>query len=184
MEAGSIPGIKTTRGVDPINHAVFVDDSLLLGGASLKIAQVFIEILQNFCLISGALINKRKSVVYGWNVDHPSILRIAHSLGFPGFDKWDKIKYLGLPLNLVPSPPSLWLEVITKIKAKITSWGDHWLTKVGKLVLIKIVLSSLPVFQSSLLFAPKSIMSHISKLLRDFLWNGGKGNQNMVQLVS
>ena len=52
------------------------------------------------------------------------------------------------------------------------------------MVLIKIVLSSLPVFQSSLLFAPKSIMSHISKLLRDFLWNGDKGNQSKLHLVS
>ena len=74
MEAGSIPSIKTARGVDPINHALFADDSLLLGGASLKIAHAFNEILQNFYLISGALINKNKSDVYGWNVDHPSIL--------------------------------------------------------------------------------------------------------------
>ena len=34
-EAGIIPGIRIARGVDPINHALFVDESLLLGGASL-----------------------------------------------------------------------------------------------------------------------------------------------------
>ena len=51
-EAGYIPSIKITRGVDPINHAHFADDSLLLGGASLNIAEAFNEILQNFCLIS------------------------------------------------------------------------------------------------------------------------------------
>ena len=122
-ESSSIPGIKAARGVDPINHALFADDSLLLGGAYLKIARPFNEILQNFCFISGTMIAKRKSVFYGWNVDHPSILRIAHSLGFPSFDKWDKIKYLGLPLTLGSSPPSLWFEVIAKIKSKIASWG-------------------------------------------------------------
>ena len=58
------------------------------------------------------------------------------------------------------------------------------LTKAGKLVLIKFVLSALPIFQSSLLLPPKSIMSHISKLLWDFLWNGGKGNQTKLHLVS
>ena len=73
-EAGYIPGIKIARGVDPINHALFVDDSLLLGGASMKIARAFNEILKKFCQISGALINNNKSVVYGWNVDQPSIL--------------------------------------------------------------------------------------------------------------
>ena len=90
---------------------------------------------------------------------------------------------MGLPLTLGPSPPSLWLEVISKIKAKIVSWGGYWLTMAGKLGLIKATLSTLPLFQSSLLFSPKSITTQISKLLRDFLWNGGKGNQNKLHLV-
>jgi len=58
---------------------------------------------------------------------------------------------------LGPSPPSLWIEVISKIKAKIAYWGGQWLTKAGKLVLIKAVLSALHIFQCSLLLAPKSI---------------------------
>ena len=60
--------------MDPINHALFVDDSLILGGASLNISLAFIEILQKIYLISGALINKKKSGVYGWNVDQLTIL--------------------------------------------------------------------------------------------------------------
>ena len=48
-EAGYILGIKIARGVDPINHALFTNDPLLLGGASMKIAQDFNVILQKFC---------------------------------------------------------------------------------------------------------------------------------------
>ena len=117
-------------------------------------------------------------------MDHWIIFRISCFLGFPGFDKWIKIKYLGLLLTVGPSPPFLWLEVISKIKEKIVSWGGQWLTKVGKLIPIKEVLSALPIFQPSLLLAPKTISDHISKLLQDFLRNGGKGNQNKVHLVS
>ena len=40
-EARFLPSIKIARGIDPINHALFADDSLLLGGASLTIAQAF-----------------------------------------------------------------------------------------------------------------------------------------------
>ena len=40
-EVGYILGIKIARGVDPINHALFADDSLLLGEASMKIARDF-----------------------------------------------------------------------------------------------------------------------------------------------
>ena len=123
----------------------------------MKIARAFNTILQNYSLISRALINKSKSAVYGWNVEHSTISRISEFLGFPGYDKWEKIKYLGLPLTLGPSRPSLWSEVLAKLKAKISSWGGHWLTKAGKLILIKAVLSAFSIFHASLMLAPKSI---------------------------
>ena len=41
-EAGYIMGIRIARGVGPINHALFIDDSLLLGGASMNISQYFL----------------------------------------------------------------------------------------------------------------------------------------------
>ena len=47
-EAGYLPGIKIARGVDPINDALFANDTLLLGGASLKIARAFKDILQTY----------------------------------------------------------------------------------------------------------------------------------------
>ena len=60
MDVGFILGIKIARGLVLINHALFADDSLLLGGASLKISRAFNVILQKYCLISGALINNKK----------------------------------------------------------------------------------------------------------------------------
>ena len=130
--------------------------------------------MHQFCIISGALINKSKSVVFGWNVYQSKVANISHILGFEGYASWDKVKYLGLPLTLGQNNPSLWLDIIGKLKDKIASWGGHWLTKVGKLILIKSILSALPIYQSSLLLALKKIMDWISKLLRDFLWRGGK----------
>ena len=59
-EVGFILGIKIARGIDPINHSLFADDSLLLGGASLKIAWAFKDILQTYCRISDTLINEKK----------------------------------------------------------------------------------------------------------------------------
>ena len=75
------------------------------------------------------------------------------------------------------------MDIIGKLKAKIALWGGHWLTKAGKLILIKSILSTLPIYQSSLLLAPKNIMDQISKLLGDFLWRDGKQNQNRMHLV-
>ena len=62
---GLLPRLSFRNGVYPINHALFADDSLLLGGASMNISWEFIVILKKFFQISLALINKNKSVVYG-----------------------------------------------------------------------------------------------------------------------
>ena len=107
------------KGLEPIDHALFVDDYLLLGGSSITILKVFYGILQNFCKISGAIIYKMISVVYGRNAGQQTIQKIAHSLGFSGYATWEKIKYLGLPLTLGTNKASLWVEVISKIKTKI-----------------------------------------------------------------
>ena len=62
---GIILGILSASGVEAINHALFADDTLILGGDSLKMARFFVEIIHHFCIILGALINNRKSVGYG-----------------------------------------------------------------------------------------------------------------------
>ena len=64
-----IPGITSVVGVEAINHALFVDDTSLLGGASLNMARDFSEIMNHFCTVSRELINKSKSAAFGWNVD-------------------------------------------------------------------------------------------------------------------
>jgi hypothetical protein len=66
-------------------------------------------------------------------------------LGFSGYASWEKIKYIGLPLTLGSNKASLWEEIISKFKAKISAWGGQWLTNAGKLTLIKSVMSSLPI---------------------------------------
>ena len=60
---GVIQGIRSTKGIDTINRSLFADDSLLLGGASLRIDRAFQEIIQSFYIISGVLVNKIKPLL-------------------------------------------------------------------------------------------------------------------------
>lgn len=56
--------------------------------------------------------------------------------------------------------------------------------KGGKVILIKSMLSALPIFQATFILAPRNVTEQICKLLRDFLWQGGKGNKNKIHLVN
>ena len=101
-----------------------------------------------------------------------------------GTSRWDSIKYLGIPLVKAAPKKSLWMPLLEKLKSKIMSWGDSWLNKAGKIVLINSVLSSLPVYQASLMLAPKGIVQEIDKLLKKFLWEGGRNDGRKMHLVS
>jgi hypothetical protein len=51
----------------------------------------------------------------------------------------------------------------------LEQWGVIWLNLAGHIVLIKSVLSALPIFQFSSLLTPQNVKSTISSLLWHFL---------------
>ena len=102
------------------------------------------------------------------------MLGIARSLEIEGSTKWEAFKYLGVPIFKAASRVSHWNLLIEKIKNKISSWGAQWLTLAEKVVLIKAILASIPIYHSSLLLAPNSIIQKIETMQRRFLWEGGK----------
>jgi exonuclease III len=182
--AGNIPGLKSSIGAEPLNHALFADDSLLLGGASIRIARAIDLVLKTYCRSSGAVINDSKSEIYSWNLSHQELVGISAILGFKGHENWERIQYLGLPIISGGNKRSVWTDLISKIKNKIAAWGGFWLTRGGKVTLIKSVLSAIPLYQAAFLLAPRTVNEQISKLIRDFLWQGGKGNDNKLHLVN
>lgn len=95
---GNIPGLKPFHGAEALNHALFVDDSLLLGEASIRIARAINAVLNHYCRASGVLINENKSEVYSWNIDQRELSGITTLLSFKGQASWDGFKYLGLPI--------------------------------------------------------------------------------------
>lgn len=130
---------------------LYADDSTLLEGASLRIAMVFDSVLKYYCRAIGALVSERNSEIYGWNMEQQELMIISQILGFKAYAKWDTIKYLGLPITNGINKRDLWSDIISKIKTKISSWGGYWLTKGGKVIIIKTLMSVLPIYQDAFL---------------------------------
>jgi hypothetical protein len=82
-------GIKIARGVKDINHAQFVDDTLLLGGASTIIARKFKQQLDLYKEASGSQINYRKSKIFGWNCKPRDMVEISRILEMEGETQWE-----------------------------------------------------------------------------------------------
>eukprot|EP00253_Pinus_taeda_P018742 PITA_18742 len=82
--SGSLLGLKPSISSPALNHALFADDSLLLGGAFARIAKAMDTVLKRYCGVSGASINERKSEVYGWNIgQRQGNLDKIHVIGSP-----------------------------------------------------------------------------------------------------
>jgi hypothetical protein len=101
-----------------------------------------------------------------------------------GLSIWDNFTYLGIPIFKGRALVAHWMPMVDKLQKKIQAWGANWLNRADKVVLMNSVLSSLPIYQCSVLFAPKSITTRIDALLRRFLWEGGKNNAKKLHLIS
>ena len=93
-----ITGISIVRGIKGINHSLFTNDTLLIGGASSLMARRFKQTLDLFLLVSGGKLNNNKCKIYTWNVPRQIIQRISSILDIPAQMNWSHFMYLGLPL--------------------------------------------------------------------------------------
>ncbi|KAK3211814.1 hypothetical protein Dsin_016520, partial [Dipteronia sinensis] len=109
-----------------------------------------------------------------------NLFKVKVGKGNSNVDRWAElfrcktasilIKYLGLPLGGRPSSVSFWEPMLDKIHARLALWKMRFLLKAGRLVLIKLVLSSLPMYFMSVFKIPISVALAMEKLQRDFFW--------------
>ncbi|KAF5470013.1 hypothetical protein F2P56_010566, partial [Juglans regia] len=82
------------------------------------------------------------------------------------------MKYLGLPLGASFKSERIWNDVVERVEHRLAAWKRLYLSKGGRLTLIKSTLSNLPTYFLSLFPLPTKVANRIEKLQRDFLWSG------------
>ena len=81
------------------------------------------------------------------------------------------ITYLRLPLGGNPNREAWGNPILNKIRLRLALWKRNFMTKGGRLVLIKSVLSSLPTYGMSVFRILIGVANHMEKLQREFFWN-------------
>lgn len=77
--------------------------------------------------------------------------------------------HLGLLLGAKYKVISTWNLIIEKVDRQLAWWKAQYLSKVGKLTLLKSVLSNIPLYLMSLFVVPKLVMQITEKCLGRFL---------------
>lgn len=86
---------------------------------------------------------------------------------------------MGLPLGSNYKALATWSPVIKRVERHLDLWRAKFLSRGGKVALIKSVLSNLPVFYMSILYILKSVVKYIEKLMRRFLWTSGDKDRSI-----
>jgi hypothetical protein len=67
-----------------------------------------------------------------------------------------------------------WTWLLKKLEKRLISWSHRWLSRAGRLVLVKSVLEAIPVFWMSLSWIPKGTLEAARNLSSDFCGVGRK----------
>ena len=92
------------------------------------------------------------------------------------------MKYLGIPLRAKFKDKAIWNPILEKIDRRFARWKRLYLSKGGRVTLIKSTLSNLPAYILSLFPIPAIVANRIEKLQRNFLWVALEMNQNSIWL--
>jgi len=115
-EGKKITGIQITKGVKNVNHSLFADDTLLLGGVSSIIARRLKKVLDDFLHVSGGMLNNTKCKIYGWNTPPRIMQNISQILEIPVQEIWTHFTHLGLPIAKENVKTKVWINQVEKTK--------------------------------------------------------------------
>ena len=82
-------------------------------------------------------------------------------------------EYLGLPLGEKYKVASVWDRVEERFRKRLAKWRRQYISKGGRLTLIRSNLSNMPAYVMSLFRLPRKVKIRLEKIQRDFLWGGG-----------
>ncbi|XP_057840094.2 uncharacterized protein LOC131049990 [Cryptomeria japonica] len=170
VETGLWKGVLIHGSIDPISHSQFVDDTVLFGEASEKEAMAMKLLLSDYEKGSGQRMDIDKSLIYFFNTNIRMQSKIGEILGF--LTGSFPMKYLGVQLDPGRYQNRMWEELINKYQAKASSWKNKWLTQVGRIQMIKYVLSVIPIYHMSCFRLSYKAAKELDSLLKKFLWEG------------
>lgn len=80
-------------------------------------------------------------------------------------------KYLGLPEHFGRRKRDIFNSFIDRIRQKVLSWSTRFLSGAGKEVLLKSILTAIPVYAITCFRLPASLCKQIQSILTRFWWD-------------
>ncbi|KAK3221407.1 hypothetical protein Dsin_008432 [Dipteronia sinensis] len=160
-----------------VSHLQFTNDTILFLEPKAEYLVNVKRILRCFEMASGLKINFHKSCIV--QVGKKSATKENWAALIKCKKESPPITYLDLPLGARPGLKGFWNLVLMRIEKRLAPWKKKFLSKGGRLVLIKVVLASIPTYVMSIFKVPVNVAQAIEKLQWSFFWGDGAEKRRM-----
>lgn len=110
------------------------------------------------------MINKEKTTLFfSKNTDEQTQEAIKVSLNVPAVQNYEK--YLGLPSFISREKKACFTNVKERVWARMQGWNENLLSQVGKEVMIKAVIQSIPSYSMSVFKLSVSLCKEIETMI-------------------
>ena len=165
MLCGFLVGPSNSIGVR-ISHLLFANDTILFCDASRDQLLSIRLALTCFQAFIGLKVNAGKSEIVPvgevGNIDALATILRCRVGSLP-------LKYLGMPLGTPYKTTSMWNPILERMEKKLSGWKRLYLSKGGRLTLIKSTLSSLSTYYLSLFVIHVAVANRLEHIQRKFL---------------
>ena len=176
VREGSLSPVHICRRAPGISHLMFADDTLLFFKANNNQARVVKEVLQDYALGTGQLINPTKcSMLFSTATPVEVQNSISNTLQLVNASLEDK--YLGFPTPDGRMCKGKFLSLQERIWKRIMLWGENFLSSGGKEIMLKSVIQAIPVYVMGVFKLPDSVCDDLNWLSRNFWWGAEKGKR-------
>lgn len=170
LQQGSLKGVQLAPTAPRLTHMLYADDVMVMGQADRDEISRVKGILDLFAAHTGLVINPDKSTIwYSERCDEEARELVTAEFGAKMAE--DREKYLGIIVSPNQNTHDLTHNLLVdKVQQRLAGWKTNFLSHAGRLVLIKSVLLSLPVYYMSVAKLPKKTIQIINASIRRFLW--------------
>lgn len=163
------------RGSIGVTHLMFADDLVVLTRATRKSLTKLFSLLDQYEGASGQKINRQKS---SFHISKRCSLHHKHWIrSMTGLHEGQApFRYLGCYLYKGRRKIDYFQHLLLSIHQRISGWMGRFLSPGGRLILIKHVLSTIPLHVFAVLEPPVAVLTSMERAFSNFLWNHPMSN--------
>lgn len=165
------------------SHPLYADDLVVMGLAEVSEVEAYMSIFENFGRYSGLEVNPEKSTLWfskRCSERQKNDILLVMNARVAG----DKERYLGVVLSQGKLQQTHTGELLVhKFHEKLAGWKINLLSHAGRTVLIKSILTSVPVYYMSVEKLSRKTIDELEGIMRKFMW-GKKGKDRYMAMVA